>query len=90
VRGVWVNPHRGRQTIPQGQTSKPAQICLPPAGCAIVVSHDRWFLDRLATHVLAAEGDGKWTFFEGNYQEYEDDRLARLGRAFVPPFATLA
>lgn len=60
------------------------------AGCAIVVSHDRWFLDRLATHVLAAEGDGKWTFFEGNFQEYEEDRYSRLGRAFEPPFATFA
>jgi len=60
------------------------------AGCAIVVSHDRWFLDRLATHILAAEGDGKWTFFEGNFQEYEENRFSRLGRAFEPPFATLA
>ena len=48
------------------------------------------FLDRLATHILAAEGDGKWTYFEGNFQEYEDDRFARLGRSFEPPFATLA
>jgi len=54
------------------------------AGCAIVVSHDRFFLDRLATHILAAEGDGQWYFMEGNYQDYEDDRVKRFGKdAFV-------
>ncbi len=49
------------------------------AGCAIVISHDRWFLDRLATHILAFEGDSKVVWFEGNYQEYEADRRRRLG-----------
>ncbi len=49
------------------------------AGCAVVVSHDRWFLDRIATHILAYEGDGKVVFFEGNYQEYEENRKMRLG-----------
>ncbi|MBP5483835.1 MAG: energy-dependent translational throttle protein EttA [Bacteroidales bacterium] len=49
------------------------------AGCAVVVSHDRWFLDRIATHILAYEGDGKVVFFEGNYQEYEANRKLRLG-----------
>ncbi len=49
------------------------------AGCAVVVSHDRWFLDRIATHILAYEGEGKVVFFEGNYQEYEQNRKARLG-----------
>ena len=49
------------------------------AGCAVVVSHDRWFLDRIATHILAYEGDGKVVFFEGNYQEYEANRKMRLG-----------
>ena len=49
------------------------------AGCAVVVSHDRWFLDRIATHILAYEGDGKVVFFEGNYQEYEENRKLRLG-----------
>jgi ATP-binding cassette ChvD family protein len=48
-------------------------------GCAVVISHDRWFLDRIATHILAFEGDSKVTFFEGNYTEYEADRHARLG-----------
>ena len=48
------------------------------AGCAVVVSHDRWFLDRIATHILAYEGDGKVIFFEGNYQEYEEHRRLRL------------
>ena len=49
------------------------------AGCAVVISHDRWFLDRVATHILAFEGDSKVFFFEGNYQEYEADRKKRLG-----------
>ena len=48
-------------------------------GCVVVVSHDRWFLDRIATHMLAFEGDGKVTFFDGNYQMYEEDRKKRLG-----------
>ena len=49
------------------------------AGCAVVISHDRWFLDRIATHMLAFEGDSKVVWFEGNYQDYEADRLRRLG-----------
>ncbi|HET7275126.1 MAG TPA: energy-dependent translational throttle protein EttA [Longimicrobiaceae bacterium] len=49
------------------------------AGCAVVISHDRWFLDRIATHILAFEGDSKVVWFEGNYQEYEEDRKRRLG-----------
>jgi len=49
------------------------------AGCAVVISHDRWFLDRIATHILAFEGDSKVIWFEGNYSEYETDRKARLG-----------
>lgn len=49
------------------------------AGCAVVISHDRWFLDRVATHILAFEGESQVTFFEGNYQEYEVDRKRRLG-----------
>ena len=49
------------------------------AGCVLVSSHDRWFLDRIATHILAAEGDSQWTFFSGNYQEYEADKKRRLG-----------
>ena len=44
------------------------------AGCCLVISHDRWFLDRIATHILAAEGDSQWTFFAGNYREYEEDK----------------
>jgi energy-dependent translational throttle protein EttA len=50
------------------------------AGCAVVISHDRWFLDRIATHMLAFEGDSKVVWFDGNYSEYEGDRKARLGR----------
>ena len=49
------------------------------AGCAVVVSHDRWFLDRIATHMLAFEGDSHVEWFEGNYQDYEADRHRRLG-----------
>jgi ATP-binding cassette ChvD family protein len=51
------------------------------AGCAVVISHDRWFLDRIATHILAFEGDSKVVWYEGNYSEYEDDRKKRLGAA---------
>ena len=50
-------------------------------GCAVVISHDRFFLDRLATHILAFEGDGHVEWFEGNFQEYEDDKRRRLGDA---------
>ncbi len=55
------------------------------AGCAVVISHDRWFLDRIATHILAFEGDSKVVFFDGNYSEYEADRKARLGAAADQP-----
>jgi len=55
------------------------------AGCVMVISHDRWFLDRIATHILAAEGDSKWTFFTGNYQEYEADKRRRLGEEGAKP-----
>jgi energy-dependent translational throttle protein EttA len=55
------------------------------AGCAVVISHDRWFLDRIATHILAFEGDSKVVWFEGNYSEYEEDRHARLGTAADQP-----
>ena len=49
------------------------------AGCAVVISHDRWFLDRVATHILAFEGDSQVVWFEGNYHEYEADKKRRLG-----------
>jgi len=49
------------------------------AGSAVVISHDRWFLDRIATHILAFEGDSQVVWFEGNYQDYEADRKRRLG-----------
>jgi ATPase subunit of ABC transporter with duplicated ATPase domains len=55
------------------------------AGCAVVVSHDRWFLDRIATHMLAFEGMSKVVWFDGNYSEYEEDRRARLGAAADQP-----
>ena len=55
------------------------------AGCVMVISHDRWFLDRIATHILACEGDSKWSFFTGNYQEYEADKRRRLGEEGAKP-----
>ena len=55
------------------------------AGCAIVISHDRWFLDRIATHILAFEGDSNVVWFEGSYQDYEADRKRRLGAAAERP-----
>jgi energy-dependent translational throttle protein EttA len=55
------------------------------AGCAVIISHDRWFLDRIATHILAFEGDSRVEWFEGNYQDYEADRKRRLGAAADQP-----
>src|SRR5690606_12318639 len=55
------------------------------AGCVLVISHDRWFLDRIATHILAAEGDSQWNFFTGNYREYEEDKRRRLGDEDATP-----
>jgi len=54
-------------------------------GCAVVISHDRWFLDRIATHILAFEGDSQVVFFDGNFSEYEEDKKKRLGEAAVQP-----
>ena len=55
------------------------------AGSVMVISHDRWFLDRICTHILAAEGDSQWVFFDGNYQEYEADKVKRLGEEGARP-----
>jgi len=55
------------------------------AGSVMVISHDRWFLDRIATHILAFEGDSQVVFFDGNYQEYEADKKRRLGEAGAAP-----
>ena len=55
------------------------------AGCAVIISHDRWFLDRIATHMLAFEGDSHVEWFEGNFQDYEKDKMRRLGQDFVIP-----
>jgi sulfate-transporting ATPase len=54
-------------------------------GCVLVISHDRWFLDRIASHILACEGESQWTFFAGNYQEYEADKKRRLGEEGAAP-----
>jgi energy-dependent translational throttle protein EttA len=55
------------------------------AGSVMVISHDRWFLDRIATHILACEGDSQWFFYDGNYQEYEADKKRRLGEEGARP-----
>src|SRR5205085_9685602 len=55
------------------------------AGSVMVISHDRWFLDRIATHILAAEDEGKWVCFDGNYQENEADKKERLGEEGARP-----
>jgi uncharacterized protein (DUF1330 family) len=55
------------------------------AGCAVIISHDRWFLDRIATHILAFEGDSHVEWFEGNFQDYEEDKKRRLGIDSVIP-----
>jgi ATPase subunit of ABC transporter with duplicated ATPase domains len=55
------------------------------AGCAVIISHDRWFLDRIATHILAFEGDSKVFWFEGNFSDYEEDKRARLGEDATQP-----
>ncbi|HUQ27332.1 MAG TPA: energy-dependent translational throttle protein EttA, partial [Usitatibacter sp.] len=55
------------------------------AGTVMVISHDRWFLDRICTHILAAEGDSQWVFYPGNYHEYEEDKLERLGEEAAQP-----
>ena len=55
------------------------------AGSAMIISHDRWFLDRICTHILACEGDSQWNFFDGNYQEYEADKKKRLGEEGARP-----
>ena len=55
------------------------------AGCAVVISHDRWFLDRIATHILAYEGDSQWFWFEGNFESYEKNKIERLGAEAARP-----
>ena len=55
------------------------------AGCAVVISHDRWFLDRIATHILAFEGESQVTWFNGNFSEYEEDKIKRLGAEASTP-----
>ncbi|HRE33324.1 MAG TPA: energy-dependent translational throttle protein EttA, partial [Candidatus Berkiella sp.] len=54
-------------------------------GCVLVISHDRWFLDRIATHIIAFEGDSQIKWFEGGYSEYEKDHLSRLGTDAINP-----
>jgi len=55
------------------------EALLEYSGCAVIITHDRWFLDRVATHILAFEGDSQMVWFEGNYADYEADRHRRLG-----------
>jgi len=70
---------------PEDRLRAGIEALLEFAGCAVVISHDRWFLDRIATHILAFEGDSHVEWFEGNYQEYEADRKRRLGAAAEQP-----
>lgn len=60
------------------------------AGCAVIISHDRWFLDRIATHILAFEGDSQVVWFEGNYSEYEQDYKRRTGQTLAVPAYSLS
>jgi len=62
-----------------GQVAALEQALVSFPGCAVVISHDRWFLDRIATHILAFEGDSEVVWFSGNFEEYEADRRRRLG-----------
>jgi ATPase subunit of ABC transporter with duplicated ATPase domains len=55
------------------------------AGCTLVISHDRWFLDRIATHILSFEGDSQMVMFEGNFQDFEEDKKRRLGPEALQP-----
>jgi sulfate-transporting ATPase len=55
------------------------------AGSVLVISHDRWFLDRICTHILACEGESQWSFFNGNYHEYEEEKIRRLGAEAAKP-----
>jgi len=61
------------------------EALLEYAGCVLVISHDRWFLDRIASHILSFEGDSQAVFFAGNYQEYEADKRNRLGEEAARP-----
>ena len=60
-------------------------MSIPSARCAVVISHDRWFLDRVATHMLAYEGDSHVEWFEGNFEAYEEDKKKRLGKEATEP-----
>src|SRR2546422_7432718 len=67
------------QGLDVGTVGALEEALLEFAGCAVVISHDRWFLDRIATHILAFEGDSQVVWFEGNYQDYQADRRRRMG-----------
>ncbi len=73
----------GDQVVRRGRALEEALLSFP--GCAVIISHDRWFLDRVATHVLAFEGDSQVTWFEGNFQAYEEDKRRRLGNDATDP-----
>ena len=88
-RAVVGQPHVAAPVVPQvEQGVAPLRhledALLGFAGCAVVVSHDRWFLDRIATHILAFEGDSHVEFFQGNYREYEEDKKRRMGDDAAP------
>ena len=83
------NALKARLSVTDGNLSvhlrKLEDALLEFAGSVMVISHDRWFLDRIATHILAFEGNSQVTFFDGNYQEYEADKKKRLGEEGAKP-----
>ena len=82
VNAVWSLAAGGTKLVVASPflTVEEGRALLDFAGCAVVISHDRWFLDRIATHMLAFEGDSQVVWFEGNYSDYEEDRKRRLGK----------
>ena len=83
LSGGWKSSGCNNVNDPPARALEEAMENFP--GCAVVISHDRWFLDRVATHILAYEGDSKVVWFEGNYTDYEADRRKRLGEEADTP-----
>jgi len=77
--------HQGGTDLIEDSLRALEEALLEFAGSVLVISHDRWFLDRIATHILAFEGDSRVVFFPGNYHEYEADKLQRLGAEAAQP-----
>ncbi len=82
-KNVWEAISDGQDILTVGRFEIQSRAYL--AGTVLVISHDRWFLDRIATHILAAEGDSQWYLYQGNYHEYEEDKRERLGEEAAAP-----